>query len=204
MKGICANEFEFKFWQDNRYVLGVDEAGRGPLAGPLVVAGVVFEQGYVNELIYDSKALSEKKREALFQQIIRDAKSYCIEIKTAQEIDASNIYALTQNTMDTIALKYANCAILTDCMPLPSFPNAISLVKGDQQSISIAAASILAKVTRDHMMILYDKLYPEYGFASNKGYGTKKHIDAIKQYGVCDIHRLTYGPCHPIEQLTLF
>ena len=204
MKDICRNEYEWLNWANDTLVLGMDEAGRGPLAGPLVVAGVIFPQNYENPAIYDSKALTEKKRENLFQQIINDALFYTIEIKTAKEIDESNIYAITQATMSDIADQYAGVTILTDAMPLPKHSDAISLIKGDQKSISIAAASILAKVTRDHMMVLYDRLYPQYGFASNKGYGTKKHVEAIKEYGVCDIHRLSYGPCKPVEQLSLF
>lgn len=204
MKDMCLNEYELESWANNTLVLGMDEAGRGPLAGPLVVAGVIFPKNYENNAIYDSKALTEKKRESLFQQIINDALAYFIEIKTAQQIDESNIYAITQATMSDIADQYAGVMILTDAMPLPKYKAAIPLIKGDQKSISIAAASILAKVTRDHMMVLYDRLYPQYGFASNKGYGTKKHVKAIKQYGVCEIHRLSYGPCKPIEQLSLF
>lgn len=203
MKGICTNEYELNAWDNDQLIIGMDEAGRGPLAGPLVVAGVVFPKGYHNDAIYDSKALTEKKREQLFQQILHDAVFTSICIKTNEDIDHSNIYALTQQTMALIRNQYPNALALTDAMPLPMCDNVTSLIKGDQKSISIAAASILAKVTRDHMMVLYDLVYPQYQFKKNKGYGTKAHMQAIDEYGICPIHRTSYGPCS-VRQMKLF
>ncbi|MFV0479138.1 MAG: ribonuclease HII [Anaerorhabdus sp.] len=190
-----SNEYEKEYWMKQIAVVGIDEAGRGPLAGPLVVAGVQFDIGYENPAIYDSKALSEKKRKELFCTIIKEAKEYAWEIISPTQIDKENIYRATQNAMDRIALKLTGAVILTDAMPLPNQKKeVISLVKGDQKSISIAGASILAKVLRDAIMQGYDFLYPEYGFAKHKGYPTKQHLEALNTYGVLMIHRRSYGP----------
>ncbi|MBP3891915.1 MAG: ribonuclease HII [Solobacterium sp.] len=193
-KKYCTNEYEHQYWQQEKLVLGIDEAGRGPLAGPLVVAGVVFPIGYENKDIYDSKALSEKKREALFEVIQEDALSFTISIVQEKEIDRLNIYRADQEAMKEIALKMMADIVLTDAMPLEIEKPVFSLIKGDQKSISIAAGSILAKVTRDRLMKEYDKLYPEYGFAKNKGYGTKQHMEAIQTYGITPIHRRSFAP----------
>lgn len=193
----CTNEFEKAFYNvGKQYVIGLDEAGRGPIAGPLVVAGVVFPKGYEHDTIYDSKKLSEKKREALFLQIKEDALYYQIEVVDEQTIDAFNIYRATQMTMEKIVMDCAMCdAVLSDAMPLPAIKIPVeALVKGDQKSVSIAAASILAKVTRDHIMMELDEKYPEYAFKQHKGYPTKKHLEALETYGVLDIHRRSYGP----------
>lgn len=193
----CTNEFEIAFWNEGKkYVIGLDEAGRGPIAGPLVVAGVVFPKGYEHETIYDSKKLSEKKREELFEVIKKDALYYSIEIVSEQEVDEFNIYRATQKTMEKIVQECSICdAVLSDAMPLPAIELPVeSLIKGDQKSVSIAAASILAKVTRDHIMVELDKKYPEYGLKQHKGYPTKKHLEALETYGVLDIHRRSYGP----------
>lgn len=193
----CSNEFEKVFWADGKsFVIGLDEAGRGPIAGPLVVAGVVFPKGYDHDAIYDSKKLSEKKREELFDEIKKDALYYKIEIVSEKEVDEYNIYRATQMTMEKIVLECNVCdCVLSDAMPLPAVDLPLeSLVKGDQKSVSIAAASILAKVTRDRIMIELDAKYPEYGLKQHKGYPTKKHLEALETYGVLDIHRKSYGP----------
>ncbi|MCF0109285.1 MAG: ribonuclease HII [Erysipelotrichaceae bacterium] len=194
-KKCTSNEYEAIYWPQNRQIVGLDEAGRGPLAGPLVVAGVVFPIGYANPDIYDSKGLSEKKREALFEVIKEDALSFEIRIVSPEEIDRLNIYAATQKAMFEIAEKLEADVVLTDAMPLPDHPKeVVSLVKGDQKSVHIAAASILAKVTRDRIMMEYDEIYPEYGFAKHKGYPTREHMEALEKYGVLPIHRKSYGP----------
>lgn len=193
----CTNEFEKAFWDDGKsYVIGLDEAGRGPIAGPLVVAGVIFPKGYDHDTIYDSKKISEKKREELFDEIKRDALYYKIEIVSEEEVDVHNIYRATQMTMEKIVLECDVCdCVLSDAMPLPTIDLPLeSLVKGDQKSVSIAAASILAKVTRDRIMFELDAKYPEYGLKQHKGYPTKKHLEALETYGVLGIHRKSYGP----------
>ena len=191
---ICENTYEHEYWNLNKYVLGIDEAGRGPLAGPLVVAGVVFEIGYKNPAIYDSKSLSEKKREELFDIIQEDALDFEIKIVTEEEIDKYNIYRADQRAMTEIANDLACDFVITDAMPLAIDKEMVSLVKGDQKSISVAAGSILAKVTRDRIMKYYDEIYPVYGFAKNKGYPTKQHLEAIETYGITAIHRKSFGP----------
>lgn len=191
---ICSNEYEHEYWAQNLSIVGIDEAGRGPLAGELVVAGVQFEIGYENPAIYDSKALSEKKREELFKQIQEDALYFQIIEVSIEDIDQYNIYRADQRAMLEIAKNLPGEIILTDAMPLELDKKVIPLVKGDQKSISIAAGSILAKVTRDHLMEKYDALYPQYGFKKNKGYPTKEHLEAIEKYGITPIHRRSFGP----------
>lgn len=195
VKKVCPNDHEHQFWAEGKLVLGLDEAGRGPLAGPLSAAGVIFPIGYENPDIYDSKSLSEKKRDMLYEQIMEDALWFEIVEVTEEEIDRLNIYRADQKAFSEIAMHSAVDVILTDAMPLPDEEREVfDLVKGDQKSISIAAASILAKVTRDRIMKEYDTLYPEYGFAKNKGYPTKQHMQAIEQYGITPIHRRSFGP----------
>lgn len=191
---ICENTYEHKYWPEGKLITGIDEAGRGPLAGPLSVAGVVFPAGYVNEEIYDSKSLSEKKRNELYDVILRDALWYEIIEVSEESIDRYNILEADRKAMNEIAEKSPGEVILTDAMKLGVDRHVIDLVKGDQKSVSIAAASILAKVTRDRIMEMYDGLYPEYGFASNKGYPTKAHMEAIEKYGIVKIHRKSFGP----------
>lgn len=195
IKKTCPNDYEHQYWPLEQLVVGIDEAGRGPLAGPLTVAGVIFPIGYENPDIYDSKALSEKKREELFQTIQEDALWFEIIQVGPEEIDKHNIYRADQITMEQIANDSKAPVVLTDAMPLLiDDKKIIPLIKGDQKSISIAAASILAKVTRDHTMLAYDKEYPEYGFAKHKGYPTKQHLEALHTYGVTKIHRKSFGP----------
>lgn len=200
----CANEYEKASWDTGlNYVIGIDEAGRGPICGPLVVAAVCFPKGYDSDDIYDSKKLSEKKRNQLFNQIIDDALEYHIEIVDPKTIDEFNIYRATQMTMDKLSKKFKNAdVILTDAMPLTDHPLTVHpLVKGDQKSVSIAAASILAKVTRDRIMYYYDVLYPQYGFKNHKGYPTKKHLEAIELHGIIDdLYRYSYGPVARLSQ----
>lgn len=205
----ASTEFEQLFWEKEKdYVIGMDEAGRGPLAGPLVVAAVCFPKGYHHEGIYDSKKISEKKREQMFQIILKDALEYHIKIVDPGEIDALNIYRATQKAMEDLSHEFFNCdGILTDAMPLREVScEYLSIIKGDQKSITIAAASILAKVVRDHIMKGYAVLYPQYGFDSHKGYGTKKHLEAIERYGILNIHRRSYAPVSKkiYEQIKLF
>lgn len=196
------NEYEKQFWSQGLELIGLDEAGRGPLAGPLVVAGVVFKKGYQNEKIYDSKALSEKKRKELFSIIIKEAKAFEFLIIEPSQIDEENIYRATQNAMNRIASKMEASIVLTDAMPLPNQKKeTIAIIKGDQKSVSIAAASILAKVIRDARMKGYDFMYPEYGFVKHKGYPTKTHLAALEKYGILPIHRKSYGPVQRIDQM---
>ena len=192
---VCPNEYEHQYWSLEKMIVGIDEAGRGPLAGPLTVAGVIFPIGYENPDIYDSKSISEKKRNALFEQIQEDALWFEIIQVTPEEIDKHNIYRADQLAMEQIAIHSNAEVVLTDAMPLLiEGKEIIPLVKGDQKSISIAAASILAKVTRDRAMVEYDKEFPEYGFAKHKGYPTKQHMEALRTFGVTKIHRKSFGP----------
>ena len=199
-----ANEYEKLAWEKGLTVVGIDEAGRGPLAGPLVVAGVVFPVGYDSGEINDSKQLSEKKREQLYDIIVRDALFYQIEIVEPEEIDRINILEADRAAMTRIALKAPTDIVLTDAVDLYIKKSVTSLIKGDTLSCSIAAGSILAKVTRDRLMYEYDKLYPEYGFAKHKGYGTKAHMEALQKYGACPIHRRSFRPVLDTLQGTLF
>ena len=191
-------EYENELYEEGiTLIAGVDEVGRGPLVGPVVTAAVILPKGYYNEYIKDSKKLSEKKRCELFDIIMRDAISVSIGIKDNKIIDKENIYQATKLAMyDAINnLKVKPEYILIDAMKLEdlSIPSK-SIVKGDAKSESIAAASIIAKVTRDNMMYELDKKFPEYGFKNHKGYPTKSHLDAIKKYGILDNYRFTFGP----------
>ena len=202
----CPNDYEHEYWPQGKLVLGIDEAGRGPLAGPLTVAGVIFEPGYENPDIYDSKSISEKKRNQLYETIMEDALWFEIVQVPEADIDRYDIYHADQMAMAAIAMEAPEAIVLTDAMPLRLDERTVfSPVKGDQKSISIAAASILAKVTRDRTMEEYDKKWPQYGFASNKGYPTKAHLDAIAKYGITPIHRRSFGPVRAVQQqLDLF
>jgi ribonuclease HII len=175
-------------------IIGLDEAGRGPLCGPLVVAGVIYDfKKSLPQGVNDSKKLSPKRRETLFEEIINKAKFYQIEIVSAKKIDKINILNATKKAMMRISKDLMPDFILTDAVnfSLNNIPQ-LALVKGDQKSISIASASILAKVTRDKIMKKLALKYPYYGLAENMGYPTKKHYQAIKKYGVLPIHRLSY------------
>lgn len=177
-------------------ICGIDEAGRGPLAGPVVVASVILPRNSMIEGINDSKKVSEKKREILYEQIIQEAISYSVGIIDQKEIDTINILNATKKGL-TIAIKELKVkpdTILVDALTNIDTCNIpyISIIKGDAKSYSIAAASIIAKVTRDRIMRKWDEVYPQYGFEKHKGYGTKIHIEAIKEYGLCPLHRLSF------------
>ena len=184
-------------------VAGVDEVGRGPLAGPVVAAAVVLPPDFDLIEVNDSKKLSEKKREELFPLITEKAVAYSIGMVSHDVIDEINILEATKRAMKDAVLSLNEKLkskghsqidmLLIDALTLSDMPmEQMGIVKGDAKSISIAAASILAKVTRDHMMIDYDCKYPGYGFASNKGYGTKTHYEGIQKLGICPIHRKSF------------
>ena len=177
------------------YICGIDEAGRGPLAGPVVAAATVLPKDGQIFYLNDSKKLSEKKRDLLFDEIKEKAVAYGIGIVSPQVIDEINILQATYEAMRQ-AISQLNVIpeiLLNDAVTIPGVDiMQVPIVKGDAKSVSIAAASILAKVTRDRMMMEYDQIYPEYGFAKHKGYGTAAHIAALKEYGPCPIHRRTF------------
>lgn len=177
-------------------ICGIDEVGRGPLLGPVVTAAVILPKGYYHPDIKDSKTLSEKKREKLYDIIMSDAISIGIGIVDEKEIDKINIYEATKVAMkmaiDNLDVKPEY--VLIDAMKLDIDIPSMSIIKGDAKSESIAAASIIAKVTRDRMIEAIDIEYPMYDLKNNKGYGTKKHIEAIKKYGPCKYHRYSYSP----------
>ena len=174
-------------------VAGIDEAGRGPLAGPVVTACCMMPLDKMVDKINDSKKVSEKKREELFETI-KQISSYSITIVDNEKIDEINILEATKYAMkkslDDMPVRPS--LVLVDAVKLDSDVPIVPLIKGDATSYNIAAASILAKVTRDRIMREMDELYPEYGFAKNKGYGTKEHIDALIKYGPCPIHRYSF------------
>ena len=187
------NELRKKGFQ---YICGIDEAGRGPLAGPVVIASVIMPADSMIEGVNDSKKISEKKREKLYDQILEEAISYGVAIIGQDEIDEINILNATKKglTVSLQELSQKPDLILVDAL------NGIdtmgipydSIIKGDAKCYSIAAASIIAKVTRDRIMREWDKVYPEYGFEKHKGYGTAAHIAAIREYGLCPIHRRSF------------
>ena len=177
------------------YICGIDEAGRGPLSGPVVAGAVILPKDCEILFLNDSKKLSEKKRELLFTEIKEKAAAYGVGIVSPARIDEINILQATYEAMRMAVskLKVTPDILLNDAVTIPGIEiMQVPIIKGDAKSISIAAASILAKVTRDHMMAEYDAIYPEYGFAKHKGYGTAAHIQAIKESGPCPIHRRTF------------
>ena len=177
-------------------ICGIDEAGRGPLAGPVVVASVIMPENSMIEGVNDSKKISEKKREVLYDKILEEAISYGVAIIGQDEIDNINILNATKKGL-TLSLQELNVRpdlIIVDALThidTMGIPYE-SIIKGDAKCYSISAASIIAKVTRDRIMREWDKVYPEYGFEQHKGYGTAKHISAIKEYGLCTIHRKSF------------
>lgn len=177
-------------------ICGVDEAGRGPLAGPVCAAAVILPEDCVIEGLDDSKKLSEKKREALFDVVIEKAIDYSICYASVTEIDNFNILNATffamNRAINSLGVRPDFCLIDGNREPKGILFPCQTVVKGDSKSYSIAAASILAKVSRDRLMLQYDKEFPQYNFAKHKGYGTKEHYEAIRKYGVCNIHRLTF------------
>ena len=179
-----------------QYVCGIDEAGRGPLAGPVVVASVMLPKDSMIEGVNDSKKISESKREKLYDVILQEAISYGVGIIYQDEIDEINILQATKKGLhEAVAnMEIKPNVILVDALTgidTLGIPYK-SIIKGDAKSYSIGAASIIAKVTRDRIMREWDKVYPEYGFAGHKGYGTARHIEAIKKYGLTPIHRKTF------------
>lgn len=179
-----------------KYIAGCDEAGRGPLCGPVVAAAVILPNDYQLDGLTDSKQLSEKKRNYYFDIIKKDAISYGIASVSAKLIDEINIYEASRlamlNALEKLDIKPDY--VITDAMPLPSIKNSLPIIKGDAKSITIAAASVLAKVTRDRIMDKLDIEHPEYDFKSHKGYPTKKHLENIEKYGILDEYRLSYKP----------
>lgn len=192
-------KFEKELWKlGYENVAGCDEAGRGPLFGPVVAASVILPHDFVLEGLNDSKKLTEKKREEYYPIIMEKAISVGISIVSAKEIDEINIYEASRQGMLRAAnsLKIKPDYIITDAMPLDGFTDVPheAIIKGDAKSITIAAASVIAKVTRDRLMYEEDKKHPEYEFAKHKGYPTKKHIELLNKYGIIDGYRRTYGP----------
>lgn len=198
MEEIDLYKYEKELWNNNiKLVAGVDEVGRGPLIGPVVTACVILPHDFKLEGLTDSKKLSEKKREQFYAYIMDHALSVSIGIKDNNIIDEVNIYEATKLAMyeainnSTIKPEH----VLIDAMKLEDLDiPSTSIIKGDAKSITIAAASVIAKVTRDRMMIELDKKYPMYGFKAHKGYPTKKHVEAIREYGLIDGYRKTFKP----------
>lgn len=196
-------EYE-KLYEGAGPVIGVDEAGRGPLAGPVSVGAAVVPEGFNHALINDSKKLTEKRREALYDELCeRDDLSWAVCLVEAGEIDEVNVLRATHLGMERavrkLGIKPGMCLI--DGLAVPNFPfRHCGIVKGDGKSLSIATASIFAKVTRDRWMREAAERYPEYGFERHKGYGTKAHLEALRKYGPCPLHRRSF---QPVAQLTL-
>lgn len=191
-------EFETELYNKGiNFIAGIDEVGRGPLVGPVVTAAVILPKDFYDERINDSKKLTEKKRELLYDVIMENAISVGIGISSEDVIDEINILNATKRAMleavNNLNVKPEH--LLIDAVKLNTDIPQTSIIKGDAKSESIAAASIIAKVTRDRMMIELDKIHPEYDFKHNKGYGTKKHIEAIRKYGIIKEHRKTFAPC---------
>ncbi len=192
MQALFAYEREYAAY---KYICGIDEVGRGPLAGPVVAAAVILPKNCDILYINDSKKLSEKKRELLYDEIMEKAVSVGIGIVSPERIDEINILQATYEAMREAVSKLdpQPDLMLNDAVKIPGIHiPQVSIIKGDAKSASIGAASIIAKVTRDHMMVEYDRIFPEYGFAANKGYGTAVHIAALKELGPTTIHRRSF------------
>lgn len=183
-------------------ICGIDEAGRGPLAGPLTVAAVILPEGFCLPGLNDSKKLSSRRRDAFNAELLGEpAVRWHCEIIEPMEIDRLNILGATRAGMRRAAIALGAAAALIDGLPVPDFPIPHrALVGGDGLSLSIAAASVIAKVTRDRIMLAMDRRYPEYGFAKHKGYGTKEHLRALENHGPLPIHRRSFAP---VAQATL-
>lgn len=182
-------------YEDHILVCGIDEAGRGPLAGPVVAGAVILPRNCEILFLNDSKKLSEKRREELFLEIQEKAVSFAVGVVGPERIDEINILQATYEAMRLAVSQLTNTpqVLLNDAVTIPGLDiPQVPIIKGDAKSVSIAAGSIMAKVTRDHMMEEYGKLFPEYGFAKHKGYGTAAHIAAIKEIGPCAIHRRSF------------
>lgn len=196
-------KYEKELYNKNvKYIGGVDEVGRGPLIGPVVAACVVLPSDFVLEGLNDSKKLSEKKRDLFYDYIKEHALAVAVGIVGPDKIDEVNIYEATKIAMKMaiaeVQQKIALEHVLIDAMPLELNVPTTSIIKGDSKSISIAAASVIAKVTRDRMMYELDEIYPQYGFGLHKGYPTEKHLEALNAYGLIDGYRKSYGPVKKI------
>ena len=180
------------------WVTGIDEAGRGPLAGPVSAAAVILPAGFKHDLLDDSKKLTEKRRELLYEELTsRNDVLWSLAYAEVDEIEKINILRATHAAMARAALSLSQVPdfCLIDGLPVPNFPlPSEGIVKGDGKSLSIAAASIIAKVSRDRLMLEYAEQYPAYGFERHKGYGTKLHMEALREHGPCPIHRKTFAP----------
>lgn len=198
MEKVDLYQYEKELWKSGvNLIAGMDEVGRGPLIGPVVTACVILPKDFVLEGLTDSKKLSEKKREEFYDYIMEHAISVGIGMMDEKVIDEVNIYEATKLAMYQAVekSKVKPEHVLIDAMKLDKLEMpSTSIIKGDAKSISIAAASVIAKVTRDRMMIELDKKYPMYGFKSHKGYPTKKHIEALKEYGLIEGYRKTFKP----------
>lgn len=187
-------EFEYQYGSFS-YICGIDEVGRGPLAGPVVAGAVILPKDCDILYLNDSKQLSEKKREELYVEIMEKAVSTGLGFVSPERIDEINILQATYEAMREAVGKLSPVPdlLLNDAVTIPDISiRQVPIIKGDAKSISIAAASIIAKVTRDRLMVQYDAVFPEYGFAANKGYGAKAHIDAVKKFGPSPIHRKSF------------
>ena len=196
-------KYEKELWNNGiEHVAGVDEVGRGPLIGPVVTACVVLPHNFILEGLTDSKKLSEKKRDMYYDYIMENAIAVEIGLCTPEEIDEMNIYSASREAMiraiNKVRTKVNVGHVLSDAMPIDIDIPVTPIVKGDLKSITISAASVIAKVTRDRMMYELDKKYPLYGFKNHKGYPTKKHLEAISKYGLIEGYRKTYGPVKKI------
>lgn len=187
--------YEKKYYENYEYICGIDEAGRGPLAGPVVAGAVILPKGLKIPYLNDSKQLSAKRREELFDIIMEKALAVGVGAASPERIDEINILQATYEAMrQAVAeLKVKPQILLNDAVYIPglNLPQE-KIIKGDAKSLSIAAASVIAKVTRDRMMVAYDEIFPEYGFAKHKGYGAKAHIEKIQSIGPCPIHRRSF------------
>lgn len=203
MNTVDLYAYEKELWEKGiSYVGGVDEVGRGPLIGPVVTACVVLPHDFVLEGLTDSKKLTEKKREQFYDYIMEHAVCVKIGMCSPERIDEINIYQASKEAMieaiEKVAKEIPLGHVLVDAMPLDIDIDTTSIIKGDAKSITIAAASVIAKVTRDRMMIELDHKYPMYGFGKHKGYPTKQHLEAIETYGLIEGYRKTYGPVKKI------
>ncbi|HBX75410.1 MAG TPA: ribonuclease HII [Acidaminococcaceae bacterium] len=205
---MLSYEKEYMALPGIRYIVGVDEAGRGPLAGPLVIAGVILPENVFIAGLNDSKKLSEAKREALYPEILEKAVAVLVNVVSISNIDKENIYHATQEGMEQILrqIRVRPQVALVDAMhPHVEGIETVPIIHGDALSASIAAASVVAKVTRDRLMEELARVYPQFGLAKNKGYGSQLHMDAIRQFGATKIHRRSYEPIRsmnlsPVEE----
>ena len=206
IQNLLAHERE-RWSQGIQYVAGLDEAGRGPLAGPVVAAAVIFSEGSFIPQIDDSKKLTSAIRESLYKAIVKEAVDYGVGLAQVDEIDKFNIlqasYLAMKRSISNLRIQPDFLLIDGCAYPHDAIPYSV-IIKGDSLSFSIAAASILAKVTRDRIMCAYHESFPQYGFDQHKGYATRSHLDAIEEYGFCEIHRQSFHPKRFLGQLDLF